>query len=139
MSIVNKKILSIAFALIFTLGLVGIPAPPVCAGDDEVRCMGHEMRIPKHAAEPKKVSHAECCCCGAKTVPCNAFEDCSSSLQDLGFFVVPTINSSTTADIAPATADLLHAFDSLGGLTKVSSLSMAPAVQLFLLNLSLLC
>jgi hypothetical protein len=140
MSILPKKFLCIVLALIFILGLVGITAPSICAGHDEGRCMGHEMPIPQHSAEPKKVSLAECCCCEDEAAPCNAFEDCTSSLLDLGFFVVPPMNNLTSADLTPATADPLHDFDSLGGLTsKVSSSSMAPAVQLFLLNLSLLC
>jgi hypothetical protein len=140
MSIVPKKFLCIALALIFILGLVGIPTSPICAGYDEVRCMGHEMRIPQNSAEPKKVSHAECCCCGAKAAPCNAFEDCTSSLPDLGFLVVPTVNNVTSADMAPATADFLHTFDSRRGVTdKVLFTGMTPAVQLFLLNVSLLC
>jgi hypothetical protein len=42
--------------------------------------------------------------------------------------------------MASTTADLLHAFDSRRGLTdKVLSSGMAPTVQLFLLNVSLLC
>jgi hypothetical protein len=140
MNIEAQKNLSMVLALIVILGLVGIPSSPICAGHDEVRCMGHEMRIPSHSAEPKKVSHAESCCCEAKADPCNAFEDCASTLPDLGFFVVPTMKNPTSADMASTTADLLHAFDSRRGLTdKVLSSGMAPTVQLFLLNVSLLC
>jgi hypothetical protein len=140
MNVEAQKNLSMVLVLIVILGLVGIPSSPICSGHDEVCCMGHEMRIPQHSAEPKKVPHAESYCCGAKAVPCNAFEDCASALPDLVFFVVPTMKNPTSANMASITADLLHAFDSLGGLSNsVFSSGMVSSVPLFLLNVSLLC
>ena len=137
---VPRRPLCIALALVLILGLVGMPNAAIHAGCAGACCVRYDVQTPQDSAEPMNISHARSCCCGAKAARCDAFQDCVSAFPDLVFFVVPRTIDPAPAGMALTTPNLLHPFDSLGGLSNnVSSSGMVSSVPLFLLNLSLLC
>ncbi len=137
---VPRRPLCIALALVLILGLVGMPNAAIHAGCAGACCVRYDVQTPQDSAEPMNISHARSCCCGAKAARCDAFQDCVSAFPDLVFFVVPRTITPASACPAPGTTDLLHPFDSLGGLSNnVFSSGMVSSVPRFLLNLSLLC
>jgi hypothetical protein len=140
MNVETQKKLSLVLALVVILGLVGTPSSPVNAGCGGACCVRYEGWLPQHSMEPRGGSHIRSCCCEVREAGCDALEDCASALPAFSLFAVTRTITPALAYPAHGTTNLLHPFDSLGGLSNnVFSSGMVSLVPLFLLNVSLLC
>ncbi len=135
-----RKLIHVAFTLGVILCLLGVgilPAQKACAG---VCCIRPGMHGCEHPPGAKGISHPAGCCCGGGACPCEVLQGCVSKLLVFSFFVVPSVENPVQSDITDGAVNLFPSRTFQSDLTnKTWTFGTGPPLELYLLNLSLLC